>query len=150
MARTLFIPQSTITSISIACMLALVIIVLFSRLKSQPSKKDRKLHEIKRRLMPIDPTTVSSVEFYEADSSYTENKKDIYLCLRDAATGRYYDINTLTYVSLHELAHVKTHTLHHSDEFKNNFHMLLQQAEQLGLYNSKAPLAPVYCGVVMR
>jgi hypothetical protein len=137
------------TTAAVAFVFALVLILLFHR-KRKPGKKDYKLYEIKQRLMPVDPEAVSSVEFFESNSSYTENKSEIYLCLRDPNTGGYYDTNTLTYVALHELAHVKSHTLHHTEEFKVNFRKLLKKAEALGIYHSHWPLANVYCGVKMR
>src|SRR5689334_25443726 len=42
------------------------------------------------------------------DSAYTENKEVITLCLVDPDTNHFYDINTIMYVALHELAHVIT------------------------------------------
>lgn len=133
----------------VAFMFALALILLYHQ-RQRSAKKDYKLYEIKQRLIPVDPVAVRSVEFFEADSSYTENKEEIYLCLRDPVTGGYYDINTLTYVALHELAHVISKTLHHTEEFKVNFRKLLKRAEALGIYHPNWPLAHVYCGVRMR
>ena len=134
----------------VACIVALFIIGVYHHRSTDSSPmSDYKLYEVKQRILPVDREAVQSVEFFEASSSYTENKKDIYLCLRDPSNGKYYDINTLTYVALHELAHVKTESLHHSEEFKSNFRRLLKKAEKLGIYNPQWPLAPVYCGVKM-
>jgi hypothetical protein len=54
----------------------------------------------------------------------------------------------LMYVSLHELAHAFSNSVdedHVSDEFKNNFRMLLQKGQQLGLYDPNKPLNYDYC-----
>ena len=88
---------------------------------------------------------IKTVEFYPADESYTEDKKRIYLCLRDE-NDKYYDYNMLMYVSLHELAHAFSQgvdTSHSSKEFKDNFRDLLKKGEQLGLYDPKKPLTPI-------
>lgn len=87
------------------------------------------------------------IPLYEGNSSYTENKSSITLCLRDQKTASPYDSNTLMYVALHELAHVISKTYGHGDEFKKNFAALLDRAEKLGFYDSKIPLPSNYCGV---
>lgn len=91
--------------------------------------------------------TYREIPIYEGDSSYTENKNTITLCLKDPDTKKYYDMNTLMYVSLHELAHVITKTIGHDEHFKENFSKLLLKAERLGMYNPKIPLPSKYCGV---
>lgn len=88
-----------------------------------------------------------NIPIYQGDSSYTENKSVITLCLQDPETKKFYDMNTLMYVALHELAHVITKTIGHDDNFKKNFTKLLVKAESLGIYNSQLPLPKKYCGV---
>jgi hypothetical protein len=44
------------------------------------------------------------------------------------------DLNTLTFVALHELAHVATKSVGHTPEFWDNFKFLLIQAEKLNIY----------------
>ena len=65
--------------------------------------------------------------------------------------GQLIDINTLTFVALHELAHVATKSIGHTDEFWANFKFLLQQAQQIGVYKpidySKKPKR--YCGMTI-
>lgn len=87
------------------------------------------------------------IPIYQGDSSYTENKNVITLCLKDPDHKSYYDMNTLMYVALHELAHVITTTIGHDENFKKNFSKLLIKAERLGLYNPNIPLPKKYCGV---
>lgn len=88
----------------------------------------------------------------EGDSSYTEGKKFITLCLKNPETGGYYDMNTIMYVALHELAHLVSSSYgtpgdEHNAEFRKNFNMLLDRAEKLGFYNPSIPIPKTYCGV---
>ena len=50
------------------------------------------------------------------------------------STNSIIDINTLTYVALHELAHVCSESIGHTPEFWDNFKFLLIEAEKLGYY----------------
>ena len=45
------------------------------------------------------------------------------------------DLNTLTFVAIHELAHICTKSVGHTDEFWKNFKFLLIQAEKIDIYN---------------
>ena len=82
--------------------------------------------------------------------SYTENKESITLCIQDPETKGFYDMNTIMYVSLHELAHMISKTVseeEHNEEFRQNFAMLLDKASFLGIYNPNIPIPPTYCGI---
>lgn len=80
---------------------------------------------------------------------YTISKQEIALCLRQNQNGSLYDINTLTYVTIHEHAHVMSEGQGHNDEFINNFAVLLRIAIALKQYiqvdYSKRPVN--YCGL---
>jgi len=83
-------------------------------------------------------------------SSYTEDKKSITMCIQDPETKRIYDMNTLMYVALHELAHMISKTVseeEHNEEFRQNFAKLLNQASEIGIYNPNIPIPPTYCGI---
>ena len=74
----------------------------------------------------------------------------ITLCVVDPNTGEFYDTNTITYVALHELAHVITRAdgdESHGDEFKGNFARLLKEAQAKGVYDARKPIPLTYCGV---
>lgn len=61
--------------------------------------------------------------------SHTVNKgQDIKLCLADG------DFNLLTFVALHELAHVMSDSIGHTEEFYQHFKFLLKEAAQLNYY----------------
>tara|TARA_Y100000389_G_scaffold47439_1_gene42542 strand:- start:21433 stop:21894 length:462 start_codon:yes stop_codon:yes gene_type:complete len=95
---------------------------------------------------------IRDMRIVEGDSSYTINKKKIYLCLKDKKNGNLYDKNMLTYVLLHEMAHVLNtgnpdpeEDIGHTDAFHRKFDKLLMRAEKLGLYNASLPLVEDYC-----
>ena len=84
-------------------------------------------------------------------TAYTENKGEkMAFCVTRKKNGtKLIDENTLTFVAIHELAHVMTKAHHHKDEFWHNFKFLLVQAKQIGVYipedYKKAP--KTYCGM---
>jgi predicted SprT family Zn-dependent metalloprotease len=94
----------------------------------------------------IDPRSKQLV-FNASNESFTEDKKMVYLCIKDKQ-GKYYDYNMLMYVALHELAHAFSESVdmeHKGDEFKNNFKQLLDKAERMGYFDSTKPLDYNYC-----
>ena len=44
------------------------------------------------------------------------------------------DLNTLTFVALHELSHIMTTSIGHKQEFWNNFKFLLKNAKDANIY----------------
>jgi len=110
------------------------------------SYSDPLIDRIKNDLIKVDDR-VNQLHFQASNESFTEDKKYIYLCLKDK-NGEYYDYNMLMYVSLHELAHAFSKSVdenHTTDEFKNNFRKLLKKAEDIGIYDPKKPLIYDYC-----
>ena len=87
----------------------------------------------------------------ESTSSYTINKKYMYLCLRQT-NNQYSDPNTLMFVAIHELAHMisaQADPTHVTQEFHSNFENLLRFAYQQSIWNYvDYSVAPVfYCGI---
>ena len=86
----------------------------------------------------------------EKYTSYSVNKEKILFCLiaRDEK-GDLIDDNTLSYVGIHELGHLATDEIGHTDTFWVNFKWLLKIARDNGLYiyddYSKNPKP--YCGI---
>lgn len=86
-------------------------------------------------------------------TAYSENKGEkLAFCLNRTKEGKVLiDDNTLMFVAIHELAHIASESVGHTDEFWANFKFLLQEAEKIGIY------APVdyknnpqrYCGMVI-
>ena len=101
---------------------------------------------IHKNLIKVDPRA-QKLSIKGSNQSFTEDKLRVYLCLYDE-NGQYYDMNMLMYVALHELAHAISHQIdpaHKTDEFKNNFKMLLEKAQVMGVYDKSKPLNYSYC-----
>ena len=83
-------------------------------------------------------------------TAYSENKGEkIAFCLNTEKEGnQLIDPNTLTFVAIHELAHIATKSIGHKEEFWNNFKFLLGEAGKIGIYEQvdykKKPQR--YCG----
>jgi hypothetical protein len=84
-------------------------------------------------------------------TSYSVNKGEkIVLCLRSRDKhNKLVDLNTITFVTLHEMSHVGTLSIGHTDEFWNNFKFLLKESIDIGIYewqdfNSQPKK---YCGI---
>jgi len=85
-------------------------------------------------------------------TSYTVNKGDeIALCLRSKQTGKFHDINLVTYVVLHELAHVACPEIDHTDLFKKIFIFFLEIAVSIDIYKKvDYKIHPQeYCGIMI-
>lgn len=86
-------------------------------------------------------------------TAYSENKGEkLAFCLNTEKDGNnLIDPNTLTFVAIHELAHVMTKSIGHKDEFWTNFKFLLGEAEKINIYNQtnykKKPVR--YCGMTI-
>lgn len=91
---------------------------------------------------PLDPS---------GDTSYCLDKGALVaLCLRARAAGHArHDLGVLTFVALHELAHIAVREVDHPPAFWRAFRWLLEEAAAAGVY--RAPdfaAAPVeYCGI---
>jgi hypothetical protein len=113
---------------------------------------------------PEDPRTIRLVDGYNPKkisetlptselTAFSENKGEkIAFCLNKSKNGtKLIDINTLTFVALHELSHVATKSIGHGQEFWQNFKWVLQNAKEAGIYSpvdyKKYP--EEYCGMTI-
>ena len=84
-------------------------------------------------------------------TAYSENKGEkIAFCLNKRKNEtKLIDLNTLTFVALHELSHVMTKSVGHKQDFWQNFKFMLENAKEANIYNpvdyKKAPQE--YCGM---
>lgn len=131
--------------------LLLVVWIVWNRndtFSSYHKFSDPKVDELYERLSDVFPE-MSRVTLSGSNKSFTINKRDIYLCIKND-TGDYYPDNMLVYVLLHELAHTLCDKIDdtddHSEEFKQIFSSLLTRAEHRGLYDSKIQVLDDYCG----
>ena len=86
-------------------------------------------------------------------TAYSENKGEkIAFCLNKTKNStKLIDLNTLTFVAIHELAHIMTTSIGHKQEFWQNFKFLLEGAKAAGIYEpvdyEKKP--ENYCGITI-
>ena len=76
----------------------------------------------------------------ETDAAYVINKKYLSLCLKNlcnytSCNNTIDNINLLTYVGIHEMAHIMSEEIGHGDEFKSNFKFLLDYSKKLNIYD---------------
>jgi len=69
-------------------------------------------------------------------TAYSENKGDkmAFFLNKTKNTETLIDVNTLTFVGIHELAHTMTKSIGHKQEFWKNFKFLLENAVKIGIY----------------
>lgn len=109
---------------------------------------DKRINLLKKR---YNPNEIREALPKRGQTSYSVNKGErVVLCLRarnkkETVT----DVNTITFVALHELAHVMTISVGHNDEFWENFRFILAHAQKWNLYKKvdykKNPKK--YCGI---
>jgi len=87
---------------------------------------------------------LNEVSLFKGDKSYTINKEDIYLCLKDE-NNQYYDDNMLMYVLLHEIAHHLCTEIGHTKLFHEIFDILLDKAKEMNIYDPNLSLNKNYC-----
>lgn len=107
---------------------------------------------VKRLVENFNPTTIKETLPTSEYTAYTENKGEkLAFCLnkKKGDDDNLIDANTLMFVATHEIAHVMTKSVGHTEEFWNNFKFLLENAVELKLYTpvdyKKEPEG--YCGM---
>lgn len=85
-------------------------------------------------------------------TAYSENKGEkIAFCLNTQKENNetLIDIDTLSFVAIHELAHVMTLSIGHKQEFWDNFKFLLENAKEAGIHNPRnyKEEPAEYCGM---
>lgn len=132
--------------LGVAAVTVLLLALKSSTVPTSDANDNPTLRKVRENFMKISPE-YGDIPLKEGSSSYTENKSVIYLCLRDPDTNNEYDINTIMYVAIHELAHTISKTHGHNDEFKANFAATLRKAAKLGIYDPSKSIPTKYCGV---
>lgn len=111
-----------------------------------PGSKD-----VKRLAHNFNPENVSESGKNDAFTSYSVNKGErLVFCLRSRDEGaELQDDNLLMYVAIHELAHLMTKDVGHTNTFWKNNRLLLTEAINIGVYKKidfdKDPQK--YCGI---
>jgi hypothetical protein len=80
--------------------------------------------------------THTQITISHIPETYTLNKKKIAICLHNYSEKKqiHDDFNLLMFVALHELSHVMSETIHHGEEFWDNFKFLLECAVRWKFY----------------
>ena len=104
--------------------------------------------------------TIKEVGKLENDAAYVINKKNMSFCLQKSQNLTLPELNLITYVGIHELAHIMSNELGHGKEFIKNFEFLLEYAKNIEYYDpvlkqviplfislNKLPTSNSYCGV---
>ena len=115
------------------------------------AKKFPDNENVQRMVQKFNPTKISETLPTSEYTAYSENKGEkLAFCLNKEKNGsKLIDINTLTFVAIHELAHIMTLSEGHKQEFWQNFKFLLEQAKAANIYDpvnyKKNPES--YCGM---
>lgn len=120
---------------------------LCSHLKTK-YKSDKRVDLVIKR---FNPDAIVETAQGSKHTSYSINKGEkMVLCLRSRdGKNRLVDPNVLLFVALHELSHIMTKSVGHTQEFWDNFEFILKEAVAFGIYKhidfNKKPTE--YCGV---
>jgi hypothetical protein len=137
---------------------------LAANLLAEVTKRMKDMVAYMKSKHPDDPRTIRLVEGFNPQkvsetlptselTAYSENKGEkLAFCLNTSKDGnKLIDLNTLTFVALHELSHIMTESVGHKQEFWQNFKYLLQNAKEAGIYDpvdyKKNPKQ--YCGMAI-
>lgn len=131
---------------------------LLASIKTRLQKLVNNLHQrlpdderVQRLVMKFKPSEISESLPGTNYTSYSVNKGEkIVFCIRSKDEHeKLMDINTMMFVAIHEIAHIATKSVGHTDEFWDNMKFLLKEAIDDGLYvKQDFKSNPVdYCGI---
>ena len=114
------------------------------------SEKYQNNPAIDRLILKYNPDNITESGKNSKYTSYSVNKGEkIVFCIRSRdGNEKLVNINTLIFVALHELSHIMTKSIGHTDEFWDNFKFLLREAISIKVYKyqdfRRKPVK--YCG----
>ena len=117
------------------------------------SKTNKNNEDIKRMVRNFNPDNITESDENSKYTSYSVNKGEkMVFCIRTRDENNNLEsLNTMMFVALHELAHTMTKSIGHTQEFWNNFRIILRNARKLGIYKrvdyNKTPVS--YCGTMI-
>jgi predicted metal-dependent hydrolase len=122
-----------------------------TKLVNHLKEKYPKRSNVKRLVKNYNPRTIKETLPTSEYTAYSENKGEkIAFCLNTKKNNNtLIDLNTLTYVAIHEMGHVASETIGHNDEFWNNFKFLLEEAVLINIYKpvDYKNESVTYCGM---
>uniref|UniRef100_A0A6C0HC01 WLM domain-containing protein n=1 Tax=viral metagenome TaxID=1070528 RepID=A0A6C0HC01_9ZZZZ len=109
--------------------------------------------DVDRLVKGFNPKKISETLPTSELTAYSENKGEkLAFCLNKTKNGQtLIDLNTLTFVAIHELAHIMTKSIGHKQEFWQNFKFLLENAKEAGIYTPEdyKSKPQSYCGMTI-
>ena len=109
--------------------------------------------DVRKLVLGFNPKKICETLPTSEYTAYSEGKgSKLAFCLRKHKHEmKLIDINTLTFVAIHELTHLMTKSIGHKKDFWDNFTFMLEHASEEGLYHSvdysKHPSD--YCGITI-
>ena len=91
---------------------------------------------VKRLVKGFNPKKINEILPTSSYTAYSENKGEkLAFCTTTTKKGdKLIDDNTLTFVGIHEIAHIMTKSIGHTKEFWKNMKYLLKNAAKIGIY----------------
>lgn len=108
-------------------------------------KKIKIIQDLRNDVSRIYPN-IRNIKIYPGKNNFTRNKKIIYLRLSDK-NNKPYNLNSLMYVLIHELAHCECSEFGHTAKFYELHSSLLQDAIKANIYNPNYPLDKNVCRI---
>jgi len=108
---------------------------------------------VKRLVEGFNPKKISETLPTSEFTAFSENKGEkLAFCLdTEKKGGKLIDENTLVFVGIHEISHIATQSVGHTNEFWTNFKFLLEEASKMNIYTpvdyKKKPQK--YCGMTI-
>jgi hypothetical protein len=105
--------------------------------------------DVQRLYRNFNSDAISEGSIESGYTSYSVNKGEkLVLCIRQKDRS-FVDKNVVMYVAIHELAHIMTKDIGHTDTFWKNFKFLLEEAMDVGLYKKEnyRDKPQDYCGI---
>ena len=87
---------------------------------------------------------MKEINLYKGNKSFTINKTDVHICCKDE-NKVYYPENMLIYVFAHEVSHVLSVSIGHTEEFHGIFEDLLVELTDAGIYDPSQEIITNYC-----
>jgi hypothetical protein len=121
------------------------------KLVKSVAKKYPNKENVKRLVKGYNPKKIYETLPTSEYTAYSENKGEkLAFCLdTEKQGGKLIDPNTLTFVAIHELSHIASESIGHTDEFWNNFKFMLEEATDINIYSPEdyKKKSKRYCGM---
>jgi len=121
------------------------------KLVKSVAKKYPNKENVKRLVKGYNPKKIYETLPTSEYTAYSENKGEkLAFCLdTEKQGGKLIDPNTLTFVAIHELSHIASESIGHTDEFWNNFKFMLEEAADINIYSPEdyKKKSKRYCGM---